>query len=82
MTPPQETGREPGDAIELIRSRYEQRRAAGADDRRALDQVAIELELSIEDCAVAVGREDLLTGPGGDWRIEWPDVGPPDFRVE
>lgn len=71
-----------GPSASAVRSRYDELRAICADDRRALDEVAIELELSIEDCAVAVGREDLLAGPGGGWRIEWPDVGPPAFRVE
>lgn len=75
-------GGAPADTIELIRSRYEQRRSAGADDRRALDEVAVTLGLSVRDCAVAVGREDLLNGSGTEWRITWPDDASGSFRVE
>ncbi|GAB4095220.1 hypothetical protein GCM10028787_06950 [Brachybacterium horti] len=57
------------DVIHAIRSAFAARTAAGADGNRALHEVALELELSLNDCATAVGRPDLLPRGRGGWTL-------------
>lgn len=64
----------------LVREEFTRRRSRCGDDARALETTAIELDLSLEDCAAAIGREDLLGKLGASWRIEFPEVGPPALR--
>ncbi|NMA75819.1 MAG: hypothetical protein GX960_00915 [Actinomycetales bacterium] len=44
-------------------------REQGEDGAQALQSVAIELQLSLEDCAAAVGRTDLLDRLGTSWEL-------------
>lgn len=65
---------------EVVREEFSKANAQYRDDARALEVVALELELSLDDCAAAIGREDLLARFGESWKIEFPAIGPPAFR--
>lgn len=64
----------------LVQEEFDRFRSLHKNDARALELVAIELELSLEDCATVIGREDLIEHLGTPWRIEFPTVGPPALR--
>lgn len=64
----------------LVQEEFDRFRSLHKNDEGALELVAIELELSLEDCATAIGREDLIEHLGTSWRIEFPTVGPPALR--
>jgi hypothetical protein len=78
MTPRQNPLADRGE--DRIRKEFDRVRLRYRDDVRALEIVAIELDLSLEDCATAIAREDLIEHSGTPWRIEFPAIGPPAFR--
>lgn len=51
----------------LVRAEFAAARERGVREAQALQDVAIMLEFSLEDCAAAVGRVDLLARPGPEW---------------
>lgn len=67
-------------AKELVGIEFAKHRALNSSDARALEIVAIELELSLADCAAVIGREDLLGGLGKSWKIELPATNSPELR--
>ena len=54
---------------ERVRAHYLVARDRGVHEVRALQDIAVELELSLADCATAVGREDLLDAAGSSWML-------------
>ena len=58
----------------LVRSEYAERVTRGHSDARALQHVAIDLGLSLEDCARAVERTDLLDVIGDGWVVGHPST--------
>lgn len=67
-------------AKELVRIEFAEQRALHSSEARALEIVAIELELSLADCAAVLGRKDLLGGLGKSWKIELPATNSPGLR--
>lgn len=61
---------------ECLRAEFATARGAHDSEARALESVAIDLRLSLTDCAVALGREDLLDGLGTSWTIGFPENPP------
>lgn len=70
----------PGDreAIEhtrdLVRTAFSERVAQGHSEAQALHLVAIDLALSLRDCALALERSDLWEGIGNGWVLELPQA--------
>lgn len=58
----------------LVRSEYAERVTRGHSESRALQLVAIDLGLSLEDCARAVERTDLLDMIGDGWVVGHPST--------
>lgn len=63
-----------------VRAQFAARHEQGHADERALELVAFDLRLSVSDCAVAIGREDLQQQLGDHWTLEFPEIGPPAMR--
>lgn len=64
-----------------IRDDFATRCTQGYSDARAIERVAIDLQLSLDECCATVGREDLAAELGHHWTLEVPDVGPPTIRL-
>jgi hypothetical protein len=62
---------EPDDhrAVRTVRKEFTRKRGAGLGVAEALQATAADLELSLEDCASAVGRENLVKAMGDTWEI-------------
>lgn len=63
-----------------IRDDFATRCTQGHSDARAIELVAIDLQLSLDECCATVGREDLAAELGHRWTLDLPDVGPPTIR--
>lgn len=65
---------------EQVRAEFDRLRTQGHSEARANETVAIELDLSLDDCLSVIGGADLAAQISDHWRLEFPAVGPPAMR--
>lgn len=73
-------GGAPSPVVVALRREFDRQMREVKDEARALQNCAIELELSLGDCASALGKRDVLQAMSDSWRIEFPLFGPPVLR--
>lgn len=62
---------------EQIHTAFNEMSRQGYSEARAIELVAIDLRLSINDCITVIGSDDLAAQITDHWKLEFPDVGPP-----
>lgn len=65
---------------EQIRTGFKEMCRRGYSEARAIELVAIDLGLSINDCINVIRRDDLTAQITDHWKLEFPTVGPPAMK--
>lgn len=67
---------------EQIRTELDRLCRQGHSEARAIETVAMDLNLSLDDCLSVIAGTDLEAQITDHWTLEFPAVGPPAMRRE